>query len=527
MAYASQASAVAATPRGRGSREAGLAIAWMIFILVIFGLLYPRCATGALRVWIASPTFNHCFLVLPISVFLVWHRRSLLAGMIAKPIFWAAVPIAVLSIAWLFVSIAGLLEGEQLIVMTMVQAALFGLLGKNYYRKLAAPFLYLYFLVPTGQFLVPALQTFTARFAVAGLHALGIPVFSDGALIEIPAGSFAVAEACAGLRFLIASVAFGVLFAVLTYRSLVRRTVFIAVSIVVPILANGIRALGLIAAAQWLGSPTAALADHLIYGWLFFSLVLVLLIFIGQRFSDRAPQAMRAEDDRTNVYYLPAPRLNLSSIGVSAACFIAAATAPLAAYWAPKSPELPVPSYGWPVAHSWSEIPPPGDWKPIVVSPKKSFLQSFGVGQFRVDRFVALYDAPRRAGNLANSANRDADEREWSFDTARREQLALDGRLVSVRASAWVNGSRRRTIWSFYDIGNEIVADTASAKWKQFEAYLTNKPCLSAYVALSTEGADNGVDGDAIRILASASAPLSRYLCAGYQSPAMSRANRK
>ena len=45
--------------------------------------------------------------------------------------------------------------------------------------------------------------------------------------------------------------AFGVFFASVTYRSIRRRALFVALSIVVPIIANGIRALALIAAAQW------------------------------------------------------------------------------------------------------------------------------------------------------------------------------------------------------------------------------------------------------------------------------------
>ena len=58
----------------------------------------------------------------------------------------------------------------------------------------------------------------------------------DGYTIEIPEGTFYVAEACAGLRFLIASIAFGCLYALLMYRSPVRRTAFIVISIVVPII---------------------------------------------------------------------------------------------------------------------------------------------------------------------------------------------------------------------------------------------------------------------------------------------------
>src|SRR6202035_267630 len=110
-------------------------------------------------------------------------------------------------------------------------AILLSTLGLNAYRRLLAPLLYLYFLVPTGEFLVPILQDFTASAAVHGLTLVGVPVFSDGVLIEVSAGRFVVAEECAGLRFLIASVAFGVFFAVITYQSHWRRIAFIALSI--------------------------------------------------------------------------------------------------------------------------------------------------------------------------------------------------------------------------------------------------------------------------------------------------------
>ena len=44
---------------------------------------------------------------------------------------------------------------------------------------------------------------------------MSIPVFHDGIMIEIPNGLFRVAEACAGIRFLIAG---GLMFAVLWLR---------------------------------------------------------------------------------------------------------------------------------------------------------------------------------------------------------------------------------------------------------------------------------------------------------------------
>ena len=152
---------------------------------------------------------------------------------------------------------------------------------------LLAPLLFLFFLVPSGAFLVPTLQKITAQISIAGLESLHIPVFSDGFMIEIPEGTFEIAEACAGLRFLIASIVFGCFFAVVMYQSFIRRAVFIALSRGVPIAANGMRALGIIVLAHLEGSAAAVEADHVLYGWFFFTLVIIILIAIGMTFAQK------------------------------------------------------------------------------------------------------------------------------------------------------------------------------------------------------------------------------------------------
>jgi exosortase len=175
-------------------------------------------------------------------------------------------------------------------MMTLVEIFFLTVLGWRLSYRMAGPLLYLYFLVPFGAFITPWLQGFTTSFVVNGLNLLNIPNYSDGYAIEIPEGSFLVAEACAGLRFLIASIAFGYLYAMLMYRSPVRRGVFMLASIIVPIIANGFRALGIVVLGHILGNAQAAVADHLIYGWLFFSVVILLLIAVGLPFrQDQRP----------------------------------------------------------------------------------------------------------------------------------------------------------------------------------------------------------------------------------------------
>jgi exosortase A len=276
----------------RSRRAAWLALSAGLAALL---LLFRAEAGAAVHVWIASTAYNHCFLVAPIAGFLAWERRARLPATAVRPSPGFALLALPLGAAWLAAERLGVMEGRQLAALGLVQVLVLAVAGGAMWRAFAGPLLYLFFLVPFGAFITPQLQDFTSHFTTAGLDLLGIPNYSDGHTIEIPQGTFYVAEACAGLRFLIASVAFGALYALMMYRSPIRRLIFFAVSIVVPVIANGFRALGIVWLGHELGSAQAAATDHVLYGWIFFSLVILALTLLGLPFrQDAAPPAVAA-----------------------------------------------------------------------------------------------------------------------------------------------------------------------------------------------------------------------------------------
>ena len=208
--------------------------------LLVVGLVFQVEILAAVATWEASTAYNHCFLIVPITAYLIWDRKETLEGLQPRPAAaWAALGLPV-ALGWLIAERLGIMEGRQLMVVSMAQVLFLAVLGRRLYGAVLGPLLYLYFAVPFGEFLVPKLQDITAVFVEYGIQYTGIPAYIDGYIIEIPEGTFFVAEACAGLRFLIASIAFGVLYALLMYRGPVRRTVFMLVSIAVPIVANEI-----------------------------------------------------------------------------------------------------------------------------------------------------------------------------------------------------------------------------------------------------------------------------------------------
>ncbi len=288
----------AASLTGLRPAFAPAATAVIVGVLAWVLLFLPECR-AAVGVWRASDTYGHCFLILPMSLYLAWDRRGALAGLTPQPVAAVALLALPVTAVWFAAERLGVMEGRQLAALAALELLFLATLGWRLYRALMAPLLFLVFLVPFGAFTTPALQRFTAGFVVAGLNTLGISNYVTDLTIEISAGVFYVAEACAGLRFLIAAVAFGVFYALLNYRSPGRRALFIAASVVIPIVANGVRALGIVVLGAVLGSAEAAAADHIIYGWVFFSIVMLLLVVSGMPFREMPPgPAPPASTDR-------------------------------------------------------------------------------------------------------------------------------------------------------------------------------------------------------------------------------------
>ena len=453
----------------------------LLFAALALGGLFWREILGAWRVWVASPTYNHCFLVLPVALYLIWDRRATL-NVPPRADFRVLALLPLLSLAWLGATVLGVLELQQLVFVTVVQAILLAAFGWPLYKRMLGPLLYLYLLVPSGEILVPTLQDVTAHFAVSLLQLFHVPVFSDGIMISIPEGDFIVAEACAGLRFLIASIAFGTFFALLVYRSWRKRAAFIAASLIVPVFANGVRAFGIIYLAHLTNDVTAVEADHIIYGWGFFTLILFLLIVIGMRFADRKPPAPRPAAPASSAF---AVRMPLVAIAAGIAL-----TAIGPAYIAMLDNARPLDLSSAsppPVMAPWTPRAEASDtWSPVIVTPDRAFRDGFEAGGHDVERYVALYAAQGRHNTLVRSENRIADADVWARSILGSTHVEWAGRSVTLSTAEIHDGVNARLVWYFYVVDGVITASPAEAKLVQARAIVAGRDSVSAFIAVAT-----------------------------------------
>src|SRR5690349_18149455 len=260
--------ALALSQSDRTIAKAWLRHGTVLAALLAFTLLVFRDAVeAAVKVWWISPTYSHCFLIVPIVLWLVYEKRPALV-MTAPGLFpQALLLLPLLGLMWWMGQLAAINEVQQYAVVGMMQVLIVALLGLEVARLVWFPILYLLFLVPTGEYLIAPMQRFATHFVDVSLNLLNISHYTEGTTFELTNGRFEIAEACAGLRFLIATVTLGVLFSYMMFRKLIKTVLFLLACIGVPLIGNGLRCVGIIVLAHFTNNEYGAGADHIVYGW--------------------------------------------------------------------------------------------------------------------------------------------------------------------------------------------------------------------------------------------------------------------
>jgi exosortase len=268
-----------------GTARVGLRTGLVVF--VILGLLVGLYG-GILRdlawQWWDDPNYTHGFLVPLFSGFLVWQRRKELAALPPRG-SWVGLPVLLAGVGTLLL---GDLAAENFLMRSSLILVLAGLvlfhLGRDSFRLLAFPLLFLFFMIPLPATLFYAiafpLQSLAARNAAWTLDRLGVPVLLDGNVIHLTRFSLGVAEACSGIRSLISLFSVAVGWAALTIPGIWGMAVFVAAVVPITILANVGRVVvtGLI--AQWFGMDYAQGFFHTFSSWLVFVFAFVCLLGI-------------------------------------------------------------------------------------------------------------------------------------------------------------------------------------------------------------------------------------------------------
>jgi exosortase len=160
-------------------------------------------------------------------------------------------------------------------------------LGGEGLRALAFPIAFLIFMLPLpSAWVTPVildLQLLVSSTAVSVLHAFGATVAREGNVILLPGGdSLFVEEACSGITSIVTLAPLAVVLAYFTQRTLWRRIALVVAVVPAAMIANLLRVVLSVIAAQRLGAERATnSALHEFAGLLTFALACLALIGLG------------------------------------------------------------------------------------------------------------------------------------------------------------------------------------------------------------------------------------------------------
>lgn len=434
--------------------------------------------TTAIDIWLISEIFNHCLFVLPGTAYLIYLNKDKLDFNQLKPNYY----VLFLCLGSLLLYAIGLAGDVQLFMhvatFTFLPLVLWAYLGNKLALQILFPLSFILFCIPVGEELIPTLQEVTADLSMVMLNWTGIPIYRSGLYIEIPQGRFLVAEACSGISFFIASIVIGSLYSYLNLRSAKRRLGFMIIAIAFPVIANAIRVFGIILTGYVSDMEHAVGADHLVYGWIFFSLVIVCLLAIGELIREKLPAN---ESPQVSAKLDP---IETQKTDYKASIIIIIV---MALFWtwfnsiSSQLNELTQPSSI--VLHT----PEQSDgetlrynWQPEFRDPfQESQFQSVVNGQ-QLDTYIVWY--PKGHGELVSSLNRLYSEKSWTleqthyFETEGVQNIALD---------TIVNPDSKRLLVHWYVIDGKVFTSKRDAKLFEIYRILTGAYLGSGLVAMS------------------------------------------
>ncbi len=462
---------------------------WAVFVLVLClsVILFSFAGTlqAMIKVWLSSSTYGHGPFIIPIALFLIWWKRDDLVHIKPRPSVTGLALVIAACFGWLIGMAANTMLVAQLSLILIIQGCTVTLLGWRVAGSLLFALLYLYMAIPAGDFLLPYLQDLAAWLVQSGLRLFGVPVHLDGVLIIVPGGQFKIAEACAGLRFMLPILALSLVYAYLIIGDFLRGALFIAFSVFVTLMANALRAMGSVLFAYWFDRGAAVSFDHLTYGWLFLTSITLLLFLCGFFFRKRS----RWRGPRRAEYFQRVENspFRLLMLGLAIIALASTSAAHARSFFNNTSPhsgralEVPARLGEWQVT-----APSRSNWRPEFIQPDSQLHATLESNGEVVDLHVAFYAPPRPGAELINEANSRALLAGWARLGIEPVEIRFDGEILEARALTLVNqaGHKRLTI-QWYWIGGHATGNRAIAKARQAFQTLFGLRRDSASIALS------------------------------------------
>lgn len=378
----------------------------------------------------------------------------------------ATVGVAALSVLWLLGYLLNLRVLHQAAVPALLAAWLLATAGWRTLRVALPVFATFQLAVPLWGAVVRPLQSMTVLANDLLLGLAGIEAEITGDFIVLRAGVLWVARGCSGLNFFQIGVLLGIVYAMLFVRTWRTRALVIALAAGMAIVSNWIRVFGLAVIAHVTEMQSPIIADHGLYGWVIFAVMLAGFFAIAGRLERQdtrsAADGTAVEDRSARVTDAPLPWMALA---VPTAAALTGPLLYLAVISQPSRSSVPDAPPGIAPPVEWQPVAvPAGDaaWRPTLLGADEERQSRWRHRDGRtIDVHRVLYYEQRQGKELVTDGN------ELAPDSVRlgggvAGPVDSTGRMVN--ATVIKVAPSVRLVWSWYQIAGMPTHSGAEAK---------------------------------------------------------------
>ncbi len=247
-------------------------------------LMYWKIAAKLITDWYEIPDYSHGFLVPFFAMFLLWDKRPKLRDMKVSPA-WSGLFLLSAGVLTLFFGVYGAeLFLSRISFVLIISGLIWTFCGAAILRETLFPLGVLLLAIPFPEIIFNQitfpLQLLASRAASALLPLLGVPVFREGNVIQLPVMKLEVAEACSGIRSLMSLFTLSVFYGYFLERTSLRRWIMALASIPIAVCANALRIVGTGLCVQYWDPSKAEGFFHEFSGWVMFVISLTCLYLL-------------------------------------------------------------------------------------------------------------------------------------------------------------------------------------------------------------------------------------------------------
>jgi len=255
------------------------------YILILLTLLFSiPVLIDLVKDWITDDNYSHGFLVIPISIYLFYRKRSELVFP-AKPSGLGIILFAIGCIGTIFGTAAGeyfTTRGSMVLIITGISLYY---LGMSNFKRVWFAFFFLLFMIPIPAIIYYSatlpMQLFASKITNFILHVIGVPSLRQGNIIYLPEYTLEVTEACSGLRSLSTLMALGALYGNLTLSGKAKPIILFLSTVPIAIAGNVFRLLFTAIGAYTISTKLAEDFLHELSGMLVFVFAMIVLMILG------------------------------------------------------------------------------------------------------------------------------------------------------------------------------------------------------------------------------------------------------